>query len=145
MQKQRVQWKILGPGYVGIVLAGVLENLFFREGWFQLGSVFGVLWICVGLVGLWLASRELRKGEGYLLVQSGVFAKTRNPAMAAHLFGIMPGLCLLLNTNLGILAVIASVFLFYKHIGVEEMELEDRFGEVYQAYRERVGKLFPYW
>jgi protein-S-isoprenylcysteine O-methyltransferase Ste14 len=48
-----------------------------------------------------------------------------------------------LNTNLGILGILAAAFLFLKNVGEEEMELEDQFGEVYQAYRERVSRLVP--
>lgn len=78
-----------------------------------------------------------------MLVESGLFSFSRNPATAAHLLGVMPGLCLLLNTNIGILGIIYSLVLFFKHISAEELELEDRFGEAYVAYRERVNRLIP--
>ena len=57
--------------------------------------------------------------------------------------GIMPGLCLILNTNLGILGIAVAAYFFFSTVGAEEMELEDRFGEAYQAYRERVSLLLP--
>jgi protein-S-isoprenylcysteine O-methyltransferase Ste14 len=55
----------------------------------------------------------------------------------------MPGLCLILNTNSGILGIAVGIFLFFKNVGAEELELEDQFGETYQAYRERVSRLLP--
>ncbi len=135
--------KVLGPGY-GVIIGGcVIENAVFGTTWFQLGTIIGFLWIAVGLVGLMLTWRELKKSDGYMLVQTGPYAVSRNPVMAANLFGVMPGLCLLLNTNLGILGIAASAYLFFKHVTLEEMALEDRFGETYQAYRERVGRLLP--
>lgn len=143
MNTQSFAFKVLGPGY-GIIVAGsVIENLILRTNWFMLGSLLGFIWLAAGLVGLFLAVRELRKSEGYMLVQSGPFSWSRNPIIAANLLGIMPGLCLVLNTNLGILGILAAAFLFLKNVGTEEMELEDQFGEVYQAYRERVSRLVP--
>lgn len=143
MNTPRLAGKALGTGYAIIVGGSVLENFLLRTEWFMLGSVVGVLWLAVGLAGLVLALRELKKGEGYMLVQTGPFAVSRNPIMAANLFGIMPGLCLVLNTNAGILGILAAAFLFFKNVGAEELELEDQFGEAYQAYRERVSRLFP--
>ena len=143
MNTQSFAFKVLGPGYGVIVAGSVIENLILRTNWFMLGSLLGFLWLAAGLVGLVLAVRELRKSEGYMLVQSGPFAWSRNPIVAANLLGIMPGLCLVLNTNLGILGILAAAFLFLKNVGEEEMGLEDQFGEVYQAYRERVSRLVP--
>ena len=143
MNTKNLAGKVLGPGY-GIIVAGsVIENLILRTNWFMIGSVVGFLWLAAGLAGLALAVRELKKGEGYMLVESGPFAFSRNPVMASNLFGIMPGLCLILNTNLGILGIVAAAFLFFRNVGAEELELEDQFGEAYQAYRERVSRLLP--
>lgn len=135
--------RILGPGYGVIVAGSVLENLILRTDWFLLGSVIGLVWMIAGLVALVLALRELRKGEGIMLVETGPFAWSRNPIMAANMAGIMPGLCLILNTNFGILGIAVAAYFFFSTVGAEEMELEDRFGETYQAYRERVSLLLP--
>ncbi|MBE1425034.1 protein-S-isoprenylcysteine O-methyltransferase Ste14 [Desulfomicrobium macestii] len=143
MNTKGLACKVLVPAY-GIIVAGsILENLLLGTEWFLLGSVIGLLWLVAGVAGLALAVRELRKGEGYMLVESGPFAWSRNPILAANLLGIMPGLCLILNTNLGILGIAVATFLFFKNVGAEEVELEDQFGETYQAYRERVSRLIP--
>lgn len=143
MNAKSLAGKVLGTGY-GIIVAGsVFENFVLRTEWFMIGSVIGFLWLAAGLAGLVLALRELKKGEGYMLVQTGPFAWSRNPVMASNLFAIMPGLCLMLNTNLGILGIVAAAFLFFRNVGDEELELEDQFGEAYQAYRERVSRLLP--
>jgi protein-S-isoprenylcysteine O-methyltransferase Ste14 len=143
MNTKSLAGTVLGTGYAIIAGGCVLENFILRTNWFMLGSVFGFLWLAVGLAGLVLALRELKKGEGYMLVQSGPFAWSRNPIMAANLLGIMPGLCLILNTNVGILGIAAAAFLFFGKVGAEELELEDQYGETYQAYRERVSRLLP--
>lgn len=143
MEAKNLTTKVLFPGYGIIVAASIVENLFFRSGWFMLGSLVGLLWLLPGLVGLFWALRELKKGEGYLLVQSGPFALSRNPIMASNLLAVMPGLCLILNTNLGIIGIATAVYLFHKYIYMEEMALEDQFGEAYQAYKERVSRLVP--
>ena len=41
------------------------------------------------------------------------------------------------------LGIAAAAFLFFKNVGAEELELEDQYGEIYQAYRERVSRLLP--
>jgi protein-S-isoprenylcysteine O-methyltransferase Ste14 len=143
MNTKSLACKALGAGYAIIAGGSVLENLVLRTNWFMLGSLIGLLWLAAGLAGLVLALRELKKGEGYMLVQSGPYAWSRNPIMAANLLGIMPGLCLMLNTNVGILGIGAAAFVFLKNVGSEELELEDQFGETYQAYRERVSRLLP--
>lgn len=143
MKMQSLESKILAPGYGVIVAGSIIENGILHTNLFLLGSLFGLIWLAVGAAALVSSSKELKKGEQISLVQSGLFAWSRNPVLTAHLFGIMPGLCLLLNTNIGILGIVAAVVLFYRHIAAEEMELEDRFGETYQAYRERVARLLP--
>lgn len=135
--------KVLLPGYAIIAIGCVLENFVFHLNWFKLGSIFGLLWMLAGVAGLLLALRELKKSEGYMLVQSGPYAVSRNPVIASNLLGIMPGLCLLLNTNLGIFGIAATAFLFYKNVHDEEDVLENEFGTDYQAYRERVSRLMP--
>ncbi|MGE4440657.1 MAG: isoprenylcysteine carboxylmethyltransferase family protein [Desulfomicrobium sp.] len=143
MNTKSLAGKVLGTGYAIIAGGFVVENFILRTDWFMLGSVIGFLWFALGLAGLILALRELKKGEGYMLVQSGPFAWSRNPIMAANLLGVMPGLCLILNTNLGILGIGVAAFLFFKNVGTEELALEDQYGEIYQAYRERVSRLLP--
>ena len=78
-----------------------------------------------------------------MLVETGLYAVSRNPIVAANLLGVMPGLCLILNTNIGILGIALAAYFFFSTVGAEEMALEDQFGEAYQAYRERVSLLLP--
>ena len=120
MSSKSVSSKILGPGY-GVIVAGcVVENFIFRTEWFKLGSVIGLLWMAAGLAALFFALRELRKGEGYMLVETGLYAVSRNPIMAANLLGVMPGLCLVLNTNIGILGIALAAYSFFSTVGAEE-------------------------
>lgn len=144
MEKKRFVRHVLKPGYAIILAGSILDNIFYNTNWFLLGSLIGFVWLCLGLAGIFLSLKELKKGEGFMLVQSGPFALTRNPMLAANFFGIMPGLCLLLNTNLGILGIGVSIFLFYRHIQWEEADLKDQFGDAYLAYQDRVARLVPY-
>lgn len=143
MNTQSFTAKVLLPGYGVIAFGCIFENLILRTNWFLLGSVLGLVWMLAGVAGLVLALRELKKCEGFMLVQSGPYAVSRNPVLASNLLGIMPGLCLVLNTNIGILGLAAAAFLFYKHVQSEESALEEQYGEDYQAYRERVSRLMP--
>lgn len=143
MNGKTFESRVLGPGYGIIVVGGILENVVLQTNVFLLGMVLGALWLAIGLAMLGYAKWELGKGEGFMLVQSGPFAWSRNPAMLAHLLGIMPGLSLLCNANVGIVGILVSTVLFLQHIQNEELDLEDRFGEVYLAYKERVARLLP--
>jgi len=130
-------------GY-GIIAAGaVIENGILHSSYLGIAGIWGFLWMLMGIAALVWAKRSLRQSEGIFLVQHGPYAWTRNPEAAAHFFGIMPGICLILNTNIGILGIIYSIYLFLQNIDFEERELEDKFGEQYFAYKERVNLLIP--
>lgn len=131
-------------GY-GIIAAGaVMENFILGTRYLMLGALWGLVWLGLGVALLVWARRTLRHSEkGAFLVQDGPYAWIRHPEMAAHCFGIMPGLCLILNTNIGILGILYAIYLFFHNVEAEEMELEERFGEQYVAYKERVHRLIP--
>jgi protein-S-isoprenylcysteine O-methyltransferase Ste14 len=131
-------------GY-GVIIAGaVLENGILGTRYLMLGALWGLVWLGLGLAALVWAKRALKRSEGgVFLVQDGPYAWTRHPAAAAHFLGIMPGLCLILNTNIGILGILYAVYLFFQSVEEEEMELEEKFGEQYFAYKERVSRLIP--
>ncbi len=134
----------LRAGYGVLVAGAVMEHAVLNTNYFLLGALWGLLWLGLGVALLLWAKQTLRRSErGVFLVQEGPYAWMRHPEMAAHCFGMMPGLCLILNTNIGILGIVYAIYLFFQNVEAEEMDLEERFGEAYIAYKERVNRLIP--
>jgi protein-S-isoprenylcysteine O-methyltransferase Ste14 len=81
-----------------------------------------------------------RRGEG--VVSDGAFRLVRHPL---YLGSVLFSLGLAVSTaSLAALALTPVVFAFYDRIATyEERWLEDRYGEVYRAYRSRTGKWWP--
>jgi protein-S-isoprenylcysteine O-methyltransferase Ste14 len=81
-----------------------------------------------------------RHAEG--VVSDGAFRYLRHPL---YLGSVLFYLGLAVSTaSLAALALTFGIFAFYDHIATyEERWLEDRYGEVYRAYRSRTGKWWP--
>jgi len=111
--------------FIGIGLA------FYR----QSGSGFGLS----ELAGL----PEIRPGNhDQRLVTTGIRSRVRHPIYAGHLcemLGWSVGTGLLVCWGLTAFAVITGAIM----IRMEEAELEERFGELYVAYRTQVPALLP--
>ena len=89
----------------------------------------------------WSASLELRKGHE--VVQRGVYRRIRHPMYAAiWLFSIAQGL-LLNNWLAGWTVVVAFGLMYFVRVPIEEQMMLDQFGQQYQAYMEKTGRVFP--
>ena len=111
--------------------------------------VGGVIMACAFLIAA-LAAREMRRktttilpgGKASSLVQTGVFAKSRNPIYLAMTF-LMLGIGIAFARPWFV--VLAAVFLFYiqeRVVKREETYLAARFGPDYGAYRRKVRRWF---
>ena len=81
--------------------------------------------------------------DGQNIVQSGPYRIIRHPAYSGGLL-IMFGLGLALNTWLGaVIAVITLFFIYAYRIAVEEKLLQETFGNVYLDYMRKTSRLIP--
>jgi protein-S-isoprenylcysteine O-methyltransferase Ste14 len=81
-------------------------------------------------------------GEGDALIQDGMYGVVRHPRYLAVIVGTA-GFAMVVN-YLGVYLVwLGSVLGLLLLIPLEERELVDRFGSVYQEYRSRVPALIP--
>jgi protein-S-isoprenylcysteine O-methyltransferase Ste14 len=91
------------------------------------------------LVGL----TELRSGDHkQALITSGLHARVRHPIYLAHLVSLSAwtlGSGLLVNYTLLFLAIVAGGVM----IRLEEREMEQRFGQSFIAYKQRVPAILP--
>jgi protein-S-isoprenylcysteine O-methyltransferase Ste14 len=107
-----------------------------------LGAGLGL--IVVGLsVNFGSALLMLRAFKQRQLVTTGPYALSRNPMYASFICLTIPGLALCLN-NWTILGVSAFLYLAVRtFVGSEERWLATHFGDEYQTYARRVGRVFP--
>jgi protein-S-isoprenylcysteine O-methyltransferase Ste14 len=111
------------------------------------GTIIGVaaLWLFwrshVDLGRNWSISLEMR--EGHELITGGVYRRIRHPMYAAlWLLSFAQGL-LLQNWFAGWAALVAFASLYFVRVPREEQMMQTFFGENYQRYARRSGRLFP--
>ena len=144
----------VGPRFVAYSLAatalvlalqfGVFPDPRFTFGAPAVNWALGGLWGAVGAVVFVAAivqfNRCYRRGE---LCTRGVYALMRHPMYGAWIVFIVPGMVIALGAWCG-LALPPVMFLLFRRLSVaEERYLEERFGDAYRAYRQRVGLLWP--
>jgi protein-S-isoprenylcysteine O-methyltransferase Ste14 len=108
-------------------------------------SLLAGLWLFwrshVDLGDWWSASLEIRKG--HQLITRGVYQRIRHPMYAAILlFSVAQGL-LLHNWLAGWSAVVAFLVLYAIRVPREERMMRGEFGQTYDEYCRRTGRLLP--
>jgi protein-S-isoprenylcysteine O-methyltransferase Ste14 len=99
----------------------------------------GVLLIVTGVLMVISCGRKLFKSFNKdLLMTDGLYRIFRNPMYASYMLFIIPGICLLFNSWLVLTTVIANYILFTVFIKREHRYLEEKFGNEYEKYLEKV-------
>lgn len=110
--------------------------------------------IAFALAGLWLFHRShvdlglnwsvtLQVRNEHQLVTNGVYARIRHPMYSAmFLMGIAQA-CFLPNWLIGPAYLVTFGILYLFRVGHEERMMLDHFGEDYEAYRKRTGRVIP--
>jgi protein-S-isoprenylcysteine O-methyltransferase Ste14 len=111
----------------------------------------GTLVMCVALWLFWRShadlgqnwSRTLEVRKGHQLVKHGVYRSIRHPMYAAiWLFSLAQGL-LLQNWLAGWSAFVTFALMYFVRTPGEERMMGEFFGQEYQDYKQRTGRLFP--
>jgi protein-S-isoprenylcysteine O-methyltransferase Ste14 len=105
----------------------------------------GIIMLVLGS-GIYLASmiqfiRDFPKG---ILITRGVYRLSRNPLYSSWILFIFPGLALVCNNWVFLLAALSMYVAFSTLIKVEEEQLLSVFGAEYEKYCRRVGRLSLY-
>lgn len=90
----------------------------------------------------WSPGLEVR--EGHDLVTGGVYARWRHPMYVAIWLAVLAQPLLIHNAIGGLLAVPAFAAMWWLRVPQEEAMLRGQFGEAYDAYCARVGRLWPW-
>lgn len=135
---------LAGLGALVVVLllsaGGVVVTL--PESWSR-ARLFAAVLLALPGVAFWLGAvvgvvRARRTGR---LVTDGVYRFSRNPMYAAFILFLVPAIALIAN-NLLLLAVSLAMYaVFTCLIGQEEAWLRKEFGEEYESYCRKVGRL----
>jgi protein-S-isoprenylcysteine O-methyltransferase Ste14 len=105
----------------------------------------------VALALLWRSHVDLGRNwsglvaikDGHTLVTEGVFRHIRHPMYAAHFAWGIAQLLLLHNWIAGPAFLVAFIPMYLVRVPREEQLLLDHFGEEYQAYMKRTGRMIP--
>jgi protein-S-isoprenylcysteine O-methyltransferase Ste14 len=81
--------------------------------------------------------------EGQRLVTDGVYRGIPHPMYTAHLLWGLAQPFLIWNWVAGFFLLATLIPLLLVRIPAEERAMRDRFGDAYDAYREKTGTLFP--
>ena len=118
-------------------------------------GIFFFIGVCMIILGLVYRAWAVQKLGKYFtptvqiqtehrLITSGPYKRIRHPSyMGAFL--TITGCALVLQTLPGFFISCAAMSFAYKiRIGIEEKELENYFGDIYTAYKNRSKKLIPF-
>jgi len=121
---------------------------------YQLPSWAGWIGVVFSVVALWLFWRshadlgrnwsptlELRKG--HQLITSGVYKYVRHPMYAASLMWGVAQVLLLHNWIAGWSPLLSLMLMYFLRVPREEQMMLDQFGEEYQSYMSRTGRIIP--
>ena len=103
-----------------------------------------VLWRAHAALGrYWSDSVQLR--QGHQLVTSGIYQHIRHPIYTfGWLLGIAQAL-LLWNWVVAVAGLASFALIYFQRVRHEEQMMLDQFGEAYQAYMNRTGRIVPRW
>jgi protein-S-isoprenylcysteine O-methyltransferase Ste14 len=105
----------------------------------------GAVLLAIGVpLGLVAVISVMRAYDRDTLLTSGVFALVRHPVYAAWIVWNLPGIALLAQSWPLLAAPLVAYAVFKSTIHREDEYLEQRFGQEYRDYRNRVRELFPF-
>lgn len=90
----------------------------------------------------WSSTLQIR--EGHTLTTNGVYHKIRHPMYTSVLLLCIAQALLLQNWIAGLAGLIGFSIAYATRIDQEEQMLLDKFGNEYEAYRQRTKRLVPY-
>jgi protein-S-isoprenylcysteine O-methyltransferase Ste14 len=127
-----------------------------RVSWSYLPVPTSLRWVATSLLlpvlaffawGLRTLGTNYRGGVGLYanhdLVTTGPYRRIRHPIYVAFILIMLLTLLLSANWVLGLSGLVLVSSIAAARIPVEEAELRERFGDSWDAYRRRVGGLFP--
>jgi protein-S-isoprenylcysteine O-methyltransferase Ste14 len=140
-------------------LGGVLSLVYIFTPWLNFANYDLPVWLrAVGVVFLigalfvfWRAHHDLGRNWSpslvihaeQNLVTHGIYERIRHPMYASQWLFVIAQPLLLTNWIGGVLAAVPFLLLYFIRVPVEEQMMRAQFGEQYQAYEARTGRVVP--
>lgn len=106
---------------------------------YSLLLVISIILLVTGISIVAVTGRKLLKSfKAGILMKDGLYKIFRNPMYAAYILFNIPGICLLFNSWLVLTTVIINFTLFKIFIREEHRYLEEKFGDEYKKYLDKV-------
>ncbi len=93
------------------------------------------------LGAMWSFGLDIR--DNHHLVVEGIYQKVRHPMYSAFWLWAVAQLLLLSNWAAGLAAIIGFGTLYFLRVGQEEAMMMKEFGEEYETYMARTGRIVP--
>jgi protein-S-isoprenylcysteine O-methyltransferase Ste14 len=111
----------------------------------------GVVVFIFAILVLWRSHKDLGSNwtmtiglrEDHKLITDGIFKYIRHPMYAAHIFWAMAQILLLHNWFAAYPFLITSVTLYLIRYRSEEKMMIEKFGNEYNQYMAKTGRIFP--
>jgi protein-S-isoprenylcysteine O-methyltransferase Ste14 len=136
--------KIAVPTFVYLVITIIIDQLkypIFKISLYHSFAllIIGIILIIMGIMVVINIARKLKKSfASGSLMTDGLYAYFRNPMYAAYLLLIIPGIAFLFNSWLALTTIILNFILLQIFIREEYNYLNERFGEEYKTYLNKV-------
>ena len=136
--------RIAVPTLIYMLIAVIIDHLYYPIFKITLNNYFtliivGNILILLGAGLIINVAQKLTKSfNSHHLMTNGLYIVCRNPMYAAYMIFIFPGISLLLNSWLVLTSVIVNFILLQVFIKKEYKYLEEKFGEEYKTYLNKV-------
>jgi protein-S-isoprenylcysteine O-methyltransferase Ste14 len=135
------------PGIISLCIAVVCGYFFDYFSYWFIGrftaSIAGAVIIIIGLI-FFIDSILLVSKKDNKLNKSGVYKIVRHPMYSSFIVFFIPGISLIFNNWLILLAAVIAFIIFKKYIYKEEKYLEEKFGSDYQEYKRSTKQIVPF-
>lgn len=127
------------------LLATIIIHLYTKpvftitENHYQVLAAAALIMIITGIFGVASSAKKLVSAfNAGVLAKDGLYRVCRNPLYAVYVFLVVPGICLLFNSWLVLTSVLIIFTLTLVFVRKEYKYLEEKFGNEYKEYVERV-------
>ncbi|MEM9013820.1 MAG: protein-S-isoprenylcysteine O-methyltransferase [Pseudomonadota bacterium] len=119
----------------------------------DLATGFGVLLLAPALYLFWRSHADLGRNwsvtvelrEGHTLVTEGIYKRIRHPMYSAIWLMVLAQPFLIHNWIAGFAGIVSFGLIYFIRVPYEERMMHEQFGDEYDDYCERSGRLWPKW
>ncbi len=139
--------------------SGVFPFIYILTNWLSFADYDAPIWVIgIGIVvmiaGLWLFwrahtdlgrnwSSTLEIYDQHTLITQGIYQRIRHPMYASNWLMVIAQALLLSNWIAGLGGIVGFGLMYFLRVGKEEQMMLQQFGEQYQQYMAKTGRVIP--